>query len=245
MTTETAQPRRAAAPPRRGVGWYVRGVIGIIGELMITVGVALGLFVAWQLIWTDVVGDGEQATVVSELEESFQLPQPSDDGPTTLAPVEIGKGFAIVRIPRFGEKYAKPLYEGKDRTTLQKGIGHYPETVMPGEIGNFSMAGHRTTYGKPFNKIAELKHGDLVIIETAEAYFVYEVYDDLIVVPTQVEVVAPVPSKPGEKPTEALMTMTSCHPMFSSRERWITHGRLIDKIPHEDGLPLELLKVAD
>lgn len=243
MTTDT-EPRRAAAPQRRGVGWFVRGVVGIIGELMITAGVALGLFVAWQLVWTDVVGDAEQDVAVAELEQAFQLPGAAPE-PTTLEPVEIGKGFAIVRIPRFGAKYAKPLYEGKDRLTLQKGIGHYPETVMPGEIGNFSMAGHRTTYGKPFNKIAELQHGDLVIVETAEAYFVYEVYEDLLVIPTQVEVVAPVPSKPGTKPTEALMTMTSCHPMFSSRQRWVTHGRLIDTIPHADGLPLELLEVTD
>lgn len=241
MATETA-PRRAIASRSRGVGWFVRGVIGIIGELMITAGVALGLFVAWQLIWTDVVGDGEQAAVVAGLEESFQLPQAD---PTTLEPAEIGKGFGIVRIPRFGATYAKPLFEGKDRLTLQKGIGHYPETVMPGEIGNFSMAGHRTTYGKPFNKIAELRHGDLVIVETASAYFVYEVYEDLIVLPTQLEVVAPVPSDPGAEPTEALMTMTSCHPMFSSRQRWVTHGRLIDTIPHADGLPLELLEVTN
>ncbi len=244
MAIDTA-PRRAAAPRHRGVSWFVRGVAGIVGELMITVGVVLGLFVAWQLVWTDVVGDADQEVAVTQLEDSFRIPQSGDDGPTTLEPVEIGKGFAIVRIPRFGAKYAKPLYEGKDRLTLQKGIGHYPETVMPGEIGNFSMAGHRTTYGKPFNKVADLKNGDLVIIETAESYFIYEVYEDLIVLPTQVEVVAPVPSDPGAKPTEALMTMTSCHPMFSSRQRWVTHGRLINTIPHADGLPLELLEVAD
>lgn len=245
MAIDTA-PRRAVAPQRRGVGWFVRGVVGIIGELMITVGVVLGLFVAWQLVWTDVVGDADQEVAVNQLEETFRTqPASGDDGPTVLEPVEIGKGFAIVRIPRFGAKYAKPLYEGKDRRTLQKGIGHYPETVMPGEIGNFSMAGHRTTYGKPFNQVAELKVGDLVIVETAESYFVYEVYEDLIVLPTQLEVVAPVPSDPGAEPTEALMTMTSCHPMFSSRQRWVTHGRLIDTIPHADGLPLELLEVTN
>lgn len=239
MTAVDAPPRRAAAP-RRGVGWFIRGVLGLVGELMITVGVVLGLFVAWQLLWTDVVGDSEQAAVVSTLEDRFD-----DPVATTVPPAELGDAFAVVRIPRFGPKYAKPLFEGKDRLTLQKGIGHYPETVMPGEIGNFSMAGHRTTYGKPFNQIAELRHGDLVIVETQESYFVYEVFDDLIVVPTQVEVVAPVPSRPGEQPTEALMTMTSCHPMFSSRQRWVTHGRLIDTIPRADGLPVELLEVAD
>jgi len=245
MATDTA-PRRAVAPQGRGPGRFFRGLVGIVGELMITAGVVLGLFVTWQLVWTDVVGDSDQADAVSQLEDTFRIPPtPTDGGPDVLEPVEIGKGFAIVRIPRFGAKYAKPLYEGDDRATLKKGIGHYPKTAMPGEIGNFSMAGHRTTYGKPFNQIAELKHGDLVIVETAESYFVYEVYEDLIVRPTQVEVIAPVPSQPGEEPTKALMTMTSCHPMFSSRQRWITHGRLIDTIPHADGLPLKLLEVTD
>ena len=106
------------------------------------------------------------------------------------------------------------------------------------------MAGHRTTYGKPFNKVAELKAGDLIIVETRESYFVYEVYEDLIVAPTQTEVVAPVPGRLGEQPTEALMTMTSCHPMFSSRQRWVTHSRLIQTIPHDQGLPPELLEVS-
>ncbi len=242
MSTDT-RPRHAA-PPRRGVGWYVRGVIGIIGELMITAGVALGLFVAWQLVWTDVVGDQEQDQVVAQLEDSFRVPTDHDNGPI-LKPVEFGDAFAIVRIPRFGLKYAKPVLEGTDRLTLQKGIGHYPETVMPGEIGNFSMAGHRTTYGKPFNKIAELKEGDLIIVETREEYFVYEVYEHLIVLPHQTEVVAPVPSQLGQRPTEALMTMTSCNPMFSSRQRWVTHSRLLQTIPHDQGLPPDLLKVSD
>lgn len=240
MNTDT-RPRHAAPARRR----YLRGVLGIVGELMITAGVVLGLFVAWQLLWTDVVGDGEQAETVSQLEDSFRVPTDHDDAPATRKPAEFGDAFAILRIPRFGPAYAKPVLEGTDRLTLQKGIGHYPESVMPGEIGNFAVAGHRTTYGKPFNKVAELKAGDLIIVETRESYFVYEVYEDLIVAPTQTEVVAPVPGRRlGEQPTEALMTMTSCHPMFSSRQRWVTHSRLIQTIPHDQGLPPELLEVS-
>lgn len=243
MTVVTDRPRRAVSP-RRGVGWYVRGVVGLIGELMITVGVVLGLFVAWELVWTDVVADNEQAAVVTQILDDWNdVPPAGQTGDQTVPPAELGKAFAIVRIPRFGADYQRPLFEGTDRLTLQKGIGHYPETVKPGEIGNFSMAGHRTTYGKPFNQIADLRKGDLVIVETKDSYFVYEVYEDLIVLPNQVEVVLPVPSQPGVQPTEALMTMTSCNPMFSSRERWVTHGRLIDTIPRDEGLPASLLEV--
>ncbi|MEN0072252.1 MAG: class E sortase [Propionicimonas sp.] len=229
----------------RGAGWFLRGVVGIAGELMITLGAVLALFVAWQLLWTDVVADTEQSTVVSELEEEFRL-GPTVVDPTTAPTVpaaDLGDAFAIIRIPRFGADYARPLYEGTDRHTLQQGIGHYAETAGPGEVGNFSMAGHRTTYGKPFSRIAELRDGDLVIVETRDSYFVYKVYDHAIVLPTQTEVILPVPGEPGEKPTEALLTMTSCHPQFSSRERYITHARLIDTLSREDGLPADLLNV--
>lgn len=242
------------ASPRRGAGWYLRGVAGLVGELLITLGVVLGLFVAWQVIWTDVVADGEQSTVVNELEEQFtrdelapRPPAPSASAPTpaTVAPAELGDAFAIVRIPRFGSDYARPLFEGTDRSTLQKGIGHYSRTALPGEVGNFAMAGHRTTYGKPFSRIAELRDGDLVIVETSASYFVYKVVDHLVVLPTQTEVILPVPGKRGAKPTEALLTMTSCHPQFSSRQRYVTHARLIDVLARADGLPAELLEVED
>lgn len=231
---------------RRGAGWYLRGIVGVVGELMITFGVVLGLFVAWQLIWTDVVADGEQSSTVSALEEEFELLGPvisPPAEPSIAPPAEIGDAFAIVRIPRFGEGYERPLYEGVDRATLQKGIGHYPTTALPGEVGNFSMAGHRTTYGKPFSRIAELTDGDRVIVETRESYFVYEVYDSLVVRPTQTEVILPVPSKLGKQPTEALLTMTSCHPQFSSRERYITHARLVETFARADGLPADRLDV--
>jgi len=229
-----------------GATRYLRGAAGIAGELLITFGVVLALFVGWQVVWTDVVADGEQSTVVSRLEAEFSPSGPAAVDPPTAAPeapAELGEAFAIVRIPRFGSDYARPLYEGTERPTLQRGIGHYQGTAGPGEVGNFSMAGHRTTYGKPFSQIAELADGDLVIVETRDAYFVYRVYDHGIVQPTQTEVILPVPGEPGVEPTDALLTMTSCHPQFSSRQRYVTHARLVDTLPREDGLPADLLEV--
>lgn len=235
---------QSAARERRGIGWYLRGLVGLVGELMITLGVALGLFVAWQLFWTDVVADSEQAGVVATLQVAFDDGS-GGSGQVQPAPVEFGEAFAIVRIPRFGADYARPLYEGTDRATLMKGIGHYPTTVLPGKVGNFSMAGHRTTYGKPFSQIAELREGDAVIVETAESWFVYRVASWKIVLPTQVEVVLPVPGEPGVEPTEAMFTMTSCHPQFSSRQRYIAHGVLEAAYPHADGVPAEVLTVTE
>jgi len=228
---------------RRGAARYLRGAAGIAGELLITLGVVLVLFVGWQLVWTDVVADGDQAGAVAAMQEEFRAAGPGTDDPSAAPAGQPGAAFAIVRVPRFGADYARPVYEGTARGILQRGIGHYAGTAGPGELGNFALAGHRTTYGKPFRGIAELRDGDLVIVETREAYFVYKVYDRAIVPPTRTEVILPVPGRPGQEPGEALLTLTSCHPVFSSRERYVTHARLVDTRSRADGLPADLLTV--
>lgn len=218
-----------------------------VGGALLAVSVSLAGFVGWQVLGTDVVADAEQAQAVAELADEFAKPNPSvNPANPSAAPtepvaesVEIGDALAIVRIPRFGADYARPLYEGTDTATLQKGIGHYPSTALAGMRGNFSMAGHRTTYGKPFSRIAELQVGDRVIIETRAAFLVYEVYEHTIVRPEQVEVLDPMP---GE---EFVLTMTACHPEFSSRERYVVHARLDEMLGRESGLPPELLEVKD
>ena len=217
----------------------VRGVAGLLGELLVTLGVVLLLFVGWQLWWTDVVSDADAAQVVDTLRADF-------DNPEWVQPkhVKIGDAFAIVRIPRFGAKYARPLYEGTTTDVLQRGIGHYVDTAGPGEVGNLAMAGHRTTYGKPFNKIAELKKSDVVLVETKETWYVYRVTGHEIVAPNQVSVLLPVPDEPDAEPTLAVLTMTSCHPEFSARERYVVHATLAASYPHAQGVPADVLEVS-
>lgn len=218
---------------------FVRGVAGLLGELLVTVGVVLLLFVGWQLWWTDVVSDADAAQVVDALQADF-------DSPEWVQPkhVKLGDAFAIVRIPRFGARFARPLYEGTTRDILQRGIGHYTNTAMPGEVGNLAMAGHRTTYGKPFNQIATLEKGDVVLVETKSTWYVYRVSGHEIVPPTQVSVLLPVPNQPDAEPTEAVLTMTSCHPEFSARERFVVHATLDASYPHDQGVPADVLEVS-
>lgn len=236
-----------AAPPRRG-GGILRGLAGLLGELLITAGVFCLAFVVWQLWWTDVVSDADAADTVAAMEASFNdslVPQGSEAGGNAdLRQIKLGDAYAVVRIPRFGADYARPLYQGTTRTILQRGVGHYDKTVQPGEIGNFSMAGHRTTYGKPFNRIAELKKGDVVLVETRDTWYVYRVSGHEIVRPTQVSVLLPVPNQPDAEPTDATFTMTSCHPEFSARERYVVHGLLDASYPHAEGVPADVLTVS-
>lgn len=226
----------------------LRWVVGTIGELLITLGALLLLFVAWQLWWTDVTANREQAVAIQALERGFTHdatpgPAATPDPLATLKNVPFGEAFAIVRIPRFGADYARPVLQGTDHETLGKGVGHYVGTAMPGEIGNFATAGHRTTYGKPYADIDKLRPGDFIVIETKANYIVYAVQSHVIVTPDHVEVIAPVPQHPGATPTEAWMTMTACHPKFSAQQRYVVFSKLMRIFTRAGGLPASFMAV--
>lgn len=120
---------------------------------------------------------------------------------------------------------------------------------MPGALGNFSVAGHRTTYGKPLHLIADLQPGDPIVVRTADTWYVYEVTESLIVNPDQIEVIAPVPGLLAGEPipdlTERYITLTSCHPMYSAKERYIVHGTLTSWMPVSQGTPSALAPAAE
>jgi sortase A len=97
--------------------------------------------------------------------------------------------------------------------------GHYPATPLPGQLGNAAIAGHRTTYGAPFNRLDELAPGDSIIITTVSGTFHYEVSQaPFAVTPKDVQVLDATPT--------ATLTLTTCHPKFSARERLIVKATL-------------------
>lgn len=262
--TEQAQTRRELNArdykKGRGVKSYILGFIGFLGELMITVGVLLGLFVVWQLFWTDVQFARHQKEIFQELNWEAPKDTPAVQIPTGDPPIidepEEGSIIGALYVPKFGADYEVAIAEGIDkRTILDKlGIGHYEDTAMPGDIGNFALAGHRVTYGKPFNKIAELEPGDSIIVlvdgkEQGKYWYVYEVTNSLIVDPDEIEVIQPAPkSMPltqGGTVAGRYITLTACHPMYSLKERYITHGELKYWLPFEDGTPQELLDAKE
>lgn len=233
----------------------MRVLVRSLGELLITVGGLTLMFLVWQLFWTDVVADRQQQRTTDALVEAWDAQEtPADvrDGedpaarsaasqdPDPILAALPSDAVAVLRVPGFGDDYAVPVLEGTTSDILKSGIGHYVDTAGPGEVGNFALAGHRTTYGAPFNSIAELADGDPVVVETAEAYFVYRVVSTRVVDPSEVSVIAPVPGRPGELPDEAYLTMTSCHPMFSARQRYIVHAVFETTTEREDGAPTAL-----
>lgn len=215
-----------------------RWTLGGLGDLFVTAGVLLLLFVGWQLWWTDVTANRVQdGTVHSLLRDFASGPRASAQANETPDAVPFGQAFAIVRIPRFGADYARPVLEGTTRDILMDGVGHYTGTARPGAVGNFAIAGHRTTYGRPFHDIDLLRSGDRIVIETKTEFHVYAVKRHVIVAPTDVDVIAPVPQEVGKKPTERWLTMTACHPKYSAAQRYVVFAELVKSYPRAKGLP--------
>jgi sortase A len=245
----TAPPTAAPPPPgagatdrrRRTGGDRARGAVGVAGELLVTAGVLVLLFAAWQLWWTDVTADRDQAATVTALTRQFD-DRRGGSGEVADRDQGIPAGaFAVMRIPRLGADWATPVLSGTDGATLRRGLGHYADTAGPGEVGNFAVAGHRTTYGRPLHDIDRLVAGDRVVVETETGWSVYTVAAHEVVAPTAVEVIAPVPGDPGAEPTTAWLTLTTCHPRYSARERYVVHARLDRSYPRAGGLPADVL----
>ncbi|MGA0970026.1 MAG: class E sortase [Ilumatobacteraceae bacterium] len=145
---------------------------------------------------------------------------------TTVAPaiwpadagIAIGDPIARIEMPAIGTDHIVVAGVGVDE--LQQGPGHFPDTPLPGQLGNAAIAGHRTTYGQPFHDVDRLAEGDDIVITTPAGRFVYRVTGTGIVEPTDYYVVA------TDDPTTAVLTLTSCHPKWSAAQRIIVSATL-------------------
>lgn len=177
------------------------------------------LFTAYELWGTGAYTKNAQQDLDRDLRHAWSLP-------ADKIHLQDGKGFAVIRIPRFGKDYHFVILEGTSEPILRRGPGHYKGTALPGRRGNFVVSGHRTTYEAPFNKAGELRRGDQIIIDTKAREYVYKVTGTKVVLPTDVAVTYPVPFHRDATPRHALITLTTCHPMYSATHRLIIFGRL-------------------
>jgi sortase A len=206
----------------------LRAVLRGAGELLITLGVVALLFVAYQLWWTNVMADRAVRTQTSRLLEEFSHAPP---GGAASQPVPLGQAFALMYIPALGVHWSRPVIQGVTLADLAEGVGHYPATAMPGQVGNFAVAGHRATNGQPFAYLDRVGAGDDVIVRTQQSWFVYRITDVHIVAPTDVGVIDPVPGQPTASPHDQLITLTTCSPRWASYARLILHGVLVQTSP--------------
>lgn len=139
----------------------------------------------------------------------------------------VGVGDALTRITIPSIDVDVVVVEGTTASALRAGAGHYPSTPLPCEVGNVAIAGHRTTYGRPFHDLDLMGPGDLITLETPLGECTYEVSEEpFVVTPDRTDVVANTPDK-------ASLTLTTCHPKGSARERLILKADMISYEPFE------------
>lgn len=214
------------------------------GELFITVGLVMLLFVTYQLWYTNLLAERTANGAAGSLRHTWeQAPGAGTPSAPPVAAFEPGQGFAILHIPKLDLKV--PVAEGISKAkVLDRGmVGHYGEgvlkTAMPADKqGNFAVAGHRNTHGEPFRYINKLVPGDPIVVETRDAYYTYEMTSVLPQTsPANVSVIKPVPEGSGFTAPGRYITLTTCTPEFTSTYRMIVWGRMIDERPRSQGVP--------
>ncbi len=239
MTTAAPVVGRRGTSPQRERGDWLRLVVRTLGELFITLGALLLLLCVYQLWWTNVESAAATQAEQDQIVEQWAQPRPPSAAtvPPIVEPVA-GKGFALLYIPRLRDKvWGLPVIEGVGLDVLARGAGHYPGTALPGQVGNFALAAHRATHNEPFRDIDRLRKGDKVYVQTKWAWYTYALDKDKIVQPTDVWVIDPVPGTPGARPTENVITLTTCNPRWASYERWIWWGHQTGVQPVSKGPP--------
>jgi len=216
----------------------VRTVIGTVGRVLVTAGLLILLFVAYQLWGTGIY----EARAQSDLETQFnhELAQRTATTSTTTAttataattapPLELppvpadGDPIGVITIDKIGVN--KVVVEGTTVPDLRKGPGHYTGSPVPGQLGNAAIAGHRTTYGEPFGDLDQLVRGDRISIRTLTGTWHYVVTDDPFAVsPTQTDVLNPAVD-PATGQELATLTLTTCEPKYQASERLIVKAQL-------------------
>ncbi|GAA3082799.1 sortase A [Kribbella aluminosa] len=200
----------------------MRRVIRGLGIVFLLGGLGVLGWIGWQYFGTGIAANQQMGKAEETLREQWRKPA------VAVTP-EAGQPLALLRIPKFGADWEKPIVEGVAPDDLARGIGHYPQTQLPGQPGNFAIAGHRVTHGSPFRRLLDLNKGDQVVVETAGAVYTYELDGsprDLTVKPSDGWVLNPVPGR-RTAPTRSIITLTTCQDLFHSPDRSVAFGHLV------------------
>lgn len=201
-----------------------RWPFGIVGVVLVLLGLAALGWVGWQFLGSGLWAKQQYASQISELRTQWDRGEP----PPLEARPPVGQAYAILRVPTFGDDYAVPIINGVDTGFLSRGVGAYPSSVQPGEVGNLALAGYRTTHGAPFGKLLDLNAGDEIVIETGEAIYVYVVdvpAREVTVDQAEAWVLDPVPGTTDE-PTQPTLTLTTSQDLVHSADRSVAFAHL-------------------
>jgi len=237
----TAAPGTAPTPRRRP--GRIATAVGVLGELLITAGLVLGLFVVYSLWWTNVLADREADREGDKVRDTW-----AHDGSGGPGALDTKDGIGFLHVPDMNKDEIL-VKKGTSTKILNHGVaGYYTDPVkatLPtsGKNGNFAVAAHRDGHGAEFHNIHKLKKGDPIVFETKDTWYVYTVYATLPETSKyNVKVLDAVPEESGRKKAGKYITLTTCTPIYTSRYRYIVWGELerVEKVDEERTPPKEL-----
>jgi sortase A len=214
-----------------------RRLLLVTGEILVTVSLLVFLYLIYHAWFTNVSASVKTESLAVQIEQDFEELSKtpiSISEPIRTARVEsvAVETIGLVYIPRLKSKvWGLPLVQGIDHRSLSLGIGHYPSTEMPGQAGNFAIAGHRATNGEPFAYFEKLQKGDSVFVRTASNWFEYQLFEDQIVQEAETWVLADSPRGLDIAEGTPLITLTTCDPRWNSYQRWAWWGVLVKTYP--------------
>jgi LPXTG-site transpeptidase (sortase) family protein len=221
-----------AALTRTTPGTVLRTTVRGVGEVLVTLGLVVLLAVGYQLWGKTAVIASEQDQLNQQLDQAWESPEPAatpnpsrDDEPAQPLGPPPGDAIARLYLPTLGKFWA--VVEGIELDDIRYAPGHFPDTAMPGQIGNFSVAGHRNP--ATFWDLDKVDTGEPVVVETRDTWYIYTVTRNHIVEPAAVEVVAPVPGDPQATASRAMLTLVTCNPKWDNTHRLIVHAELVDQ----------------
>ncbi|MFI0785528.1 class E sortase [Streptomyces lydicus] len=242
--TETDEGSHRAAPPPtpRRVRRTIASIVSVIGELLITAGLVLGLFVAYSLWWTNVLADNEAHKQGDQVRQHW-----AHSGPKGPGALDTKDGIGFLHVPAMdnGEVLVK---KGTSSEVLNEGVaGYYTKPVKSAlpqdKKGNFTLAAHRDGHGAKFHNIDKLKDGDPIVFETKDTWYVYKVFATLPETSKyNVDVLNKIPKESGKHKAGRYITLTTCTPVYTSTYRYIVWGELerTEKVDADRTLPEEL-----
>ncbi|MGW0118901.1 class E sortase [Streptomyces sp. NPDC003327] len=217
----------------------IAGIISVFGELLITAGLVLGLFVVYSLWWTNVLADRAADQDGAQVRDGW-----ADDAPGAL---DTRDGIGFLHVPALGNGDIL-VKRGTTSAVLNNGVaGYYTEPIKSAlpqdKQGNFTLAAHRDGHGAKFHNIHKLRTGDPIVFESKDTWYVYKVYNSLPeTTKYNVDVLQPVPKESGRTKPGRYITLTTCTPMYTSDYRYIVWGELVrtEKVDRDRTPPAEL-----
>lgn len=208
-------------PVRRDVPRSAR-FLDALGRTLIGAGTLLLLFVVYQLWGTGLRESREQDRLEKKFAAIVQTAGSTGSADSLESVPTRGEPVSRIKIPKIG--LDKVLVGGVDMESLKKGPGLFPGSPLPGQLGNVAIAGHRTTYGAPFEDLDKIVVGDEIVFDTPTGTRTYRVHKEPYnVFPSNVEVVA------TKDPMRATVTLVTCTPKYTSWKRLIVEAELVAK----------------